>query len=256
MERKGYFIVSIHDASPAFSSELKEMVSELESHGIIPKSILAIPNYQERYNILKDDRFLSWIHSLTEKGDEIVHHGYNHLAGQGKHSSFYNYLYDRFFAKGCEEFQYLSYREAEDKIRLGKEIFHRGGIDCQGFVAPGWLMSQEAERALVAEGYRYATFIKLFRDYGRGMDVKSEVVRFISRPKLQDYLYRLYDFYLIKIKEKRGELVRVALHPSDVRFGKPFQYALRLIGQLKKDRIPVTYLDFAKTLESSPRTKN
>ncbi|MBA7690017.1 hypothetical protein ES703_98536 [subsurface metagenome] len=109
-------------------------------------------------------------------------------------------------------------------------------------------MSQEAERALVAEGYRYATFIKIFRDYGRGMDVKSEVVRFISRPKLQDYLYRLYDFYLIKIKEKREKLIRVALHPSDVRFGKPFKYALRLIGQLKKYRTPLTYLDFTKTL--------
>ncbi|TET27563.1 DUF2334 domain-containing protein [Candidatus Aerophobetes bacterium] len=248
MGREGYFIVSIHDASPAFSSELKELVSELDSHGIVPRSVLVIPNYQERYNILKDDRFLSWIQSLQEGGDEIVHHGYNHLAGEGKHSSFNNYLYDRLFAKGCGEFQYLDYREAEDKIRLGKEIFHRAGIDCQGFVAPGWLMSQEAERVLVAEGYLYATFIKIFRDYGRGRDVESEVVRFISRPKLQDYLYRLYDFYLIKIKEKREKLIRVALHPSDVRFGKPFKYALRLIGQLKKYRTPLTYLDFTKTL--------
>lgn len=248
MGREGYFIVSIHDASPAFSAELKELVSELDSCGTIPRSVLVIPNYQEKYNILKDHRFLSWIHFLQERGDEIVHHGYTHLAERGKHSSFYNYLYDRFFAKGCGEFRYLDYREAEDKIRLSKEIFHRAGINCQGFVAPGWLMSQEAERVLIAEDYRYATFIKIFRDYKRGMDVESEVVRFISRPKVQDYLYRLYDFYLIKIKEKRENLVRVALHPSDVHFGKPFKYALRLIGQLKKYRTPVTYLGFAKTL--------
>lgn len=248
MGRKGYFTVSIHDASPAFSSELREIVGELDSCGTIPKSILAIPNYRGQYDILKDQRFLSWLHSLRERGDEIVHHGYSHLAGEGKHTSFCNYLYDRFFAKGSGEFQYLSYREAENRISLSKEIFHGVGIDCQGFVAPAWLMSREAERALVAGGYRYTAFVKLFRDYGTGMDVKSEVVRFISRPQPRDYLYRLYDSYLIKIKEKRRKLIRVALHPSDVRFGKPFQFALRLIRQLRKERIPVTYLDFARTL--------
>ncbi len=251
MDKQRYLVVSIHDVSPAFTSELKEMVDELDSAGVSPRSILVVPNYQECHNIGKDDEFLNWIHSLQEQGDEIVHHGYTHLAGESHHSSPRYYLYERLFAKGCGEFQYLGYREAIQKITSGEEILHRGGMHCQGFVAPGWLMSRETARALLAKHYSYATATRQFKDYETGLNVESEVVRFVPKPRFQDYLYRQYDLYLVRIRQKKRRLARIALHPLDMRFGKPFGFALKIIRHLRNERILATYLDFARTLTSS-----
>jgi len=243
---KKYLVVSVHDVTPAFGSEIKEIVDELKIQKIDKKSILVIPNYLGRYNILKNYRFLNRLNVLKEEGNEIVLHGYEHISRNKKYSSFYGYLMGEWIAQGCAEFQNISYGEAEDKIRRGREILNCAGLICTGFVAPGWLMSKEANKAVIDEGFEYTTFVKIFRNYQDNIDIKSEVFRFVPQIRTISYLKKLYNHYLWKENFVNKKLARVAIHPQDLRIKRAFEYLLKIINRLREGRIIVTYLDFLK----------
>ncbi|MCD6083640.1 polysaccharide deacetylase family protein [Candidatus Aerophobetes bacterium] len=244
LKGKKYLVVSVHDVSPAFGGEVREIVSELKNQKIHKKSILVIPEYQGRYSILKDSEFLSWLYSLREEGDEIVQHGYEHISRNRRYGSFRDYLIGEFFAQGCAEFQNSGYEEARDKIKKGREILSQAGIICEGFIPPGWLMSPEANRAVMDEGFKYTAFIKVVRDYRNGLNVKSEVIRFVPQNRIAEYIKVLYNAYLLRGPLRDEELVRVAIHPQDVRAEKAFDYLVKIIRKLKKERVILTYVDF------------
>ncbi len=118
-----YLIVEIHDATPEFKSELTAIVSELDNLGITRRSVLVIPNYYEKNNLINDKDFVSWINGLQEKGDEIVLHGYNHVSTNHNYSSGFQKILGTKVNHGEAEFQNIGYDEAVDKIQKGKQIF-------------------------------------------------------------------------------------------------------------------------------------
>lgn len=246
--KEKYLVVSIHDVSPAFGAEIREIVSELRSQKIHKKSLLVIPNYQGKYSILKDNGFLNWLYSLREEGDEIVQHGYEHISRNRRYSSFPDYLMGEFFARGCAEFQNTNYGEARNKIKKGRRILDRAGIFCEGFIPPCWLMGREANKAVMDEGFKYTALIKILRDYEDKLDLKSEVIRFVPQNKIVKYLKRAYNAYLLRGSLRDEKLIRVAIHPQDVQAGGALKYLLKIIRELKEERILLTYLEFLKVL--------
>jgi len=246
IEKRKYLVVSVHDVTPAFDSEVREIVDELRIQEVDKKNILVIPNYHNKYNILKSDRFSGWLHSLKEKGDEIILHGYEHISRNRKYSSFYGYIMGEWVAQGCAEFQNISYEETKDRVERGRKILNCIGLICTGFVPPGWMMSKEANKAVMDKGFRYTTFTKILRDYQNNIDIRSEVVRFIPRIRAINFLKKMYNLYLLKENLVHKKLARVAIHPQDLRFKRAFEYLLKIIKELREERTIVTYLGFLK----------
>jgi len=54
-----------------------------------------------------------------------------------------------------KEFEHLDYEQAQKRIAFGKEIFENVGIPLEPlFIAPNWLISEEAEKAVTDAGFK------------------------------------------------------------------------------------------------------
>ncbi|MFH0869685.1 MAG: DUF2334 domain-containing protein [archaeon] len=244
---KKYLTVSIHDVTPKFKGELSEIVSELDQRCINSKNILVIPNHESYNDISADDNFVSWLHQLSSGGNELVQHGYEHVSRNRTYNSMGDWFMGNFFAQGSAEFQNIGYDEAREIIRRGKDIFQNAEINSKGFAAPAWLINPKSERAIIDEGFVYMPLINRFRIFSQG-DIKSEVVGFTPRP-IVDYLFRAYNKYLASAHLRKRTLARVDIHPQDM-WGKGiFDYALKIIDELRQDRELVTYSEFVKSRE-------
>ncbi len=245
-----YLVVSIHDATPKFRKELNGIISELDQRKVTPRSVLVIPNYKQKYNILFDEEFVFWLSQLKSKGDELVQHGYDHIQQTTILKNKKNYSLQEknleMYAREYAEFQNIDYNEAKRRIQKGKEIMRLAGIVPVGFVAPVWLVNPESEKAIKNEGFRYMALVNSLRIFSSSKDLESEVVGFASSPRIIDYLLRFYDLYLTKIRLINRELVQVAIHPQDLWNTKTFKYALKIIDELRNNRQLITYADFVK----------
>jgi len=238
MENK-YLVVSIHDATPNFNSQLTKIVSELDKIGVNKKSILVIPDYLGKSNISQDDKFIELLHSLQDKGNEIVQHGLEHISTNHNYSSFLEKFIGEQIAQGCGEFQNISYEEAKEKIQKGKEIFKNKGFGAVGFVAPAWLLNSESEKA-IKEDFQYTTRFSNIEFFSPYKKESSNIVVFTSGGGLINKGFEWYNQYLIKRKFKNQRIARVAIHPQDIGSGF-FQLILNAINELKKNREMVTY---------------
>ena len=245
IENEKYLVVSLHDVSPAFAPELKEICQELEIQKIEKKNFLIIPCYQGMLDISRDDYFLGWLHSQIKEGNEPVQHGHQHtLRRYNSAREYFFSLCQGFISRQCAEFRNLKKEKARKKIRAGKKILHRAGINCRGFVPPWWAMSPETNQILKEEGFDYSASLFHLMDYLKGLKIKSEVI--FSSQGWSDYWLRAYDFALVKMWSKKNNLVRIALHPFDIHRESSFLFLLKIIKDLKKNRTLTTYLNYLK----------
>lgn len=246
-------IVSVHDVTPKYSGELSEIVAELERIGVNKRSILVVPNWEEKYDLRQDDNFVSWLHDLKAKGDEIVLHGYNHKSEkrQGHYKNLLQWFMGELFAQGTAEFQNLGYLDSINKIEKGKNILVQVGLeDITGFVAPAWLTNSNVEDALKVSGFKYQIYTDFWNYVGQlskipiqnletGEVIKSREIAFDGSRALIDYGTRGLAWLLTRYKD--APLTRIAIHPQDINNARPFNYALKLIEEAKEGKELATY---------------
>jgi len=241
--KQKYLVVSIHDATPEFKTELGEIVSELDRNDILKRSVLVIPDYLGKNNLLHNDGFIDWLHQIQDKGNEIVQHGYEHVSTNKDYHSLYGKFVGERLAHGCGEFQNISREEANSKIQQGENIFNQIGIYPKGFVAPGWLLNKESEKAIKDEGFTYTTTFKNIEFFLQQRTEKSEIIVFTSGKGIINKGFEIYNNRLLKKNFKKRRIARVAIHPQDLKNPRLFEFTLDAIKQLRKERKIITYAD-------------
>lgn len=226
-------VVSVHDFSPAYVSELEEILSELEKQGVSKKSVFIIPDLMhpatgERFPLLKSKRTVDLLMNEYAKGSEFSLHGYDHAMGQG-----------------YREFKGINYEGASERISKGLLDLSLLGIVPEGFVAPFWKLSKEGEKAVKDNGFLFATFNKGIRDYSKNTFHKSKAMWYWPHNRTLDYAFRAFD-YMLAASQAGNTLARVDIHPQDVWSSRPFESALKLINILKKKREITDYAGFLK----------
>ena len=250
---KRNLIISVHDATPKYKGELTEIIRELDRLEVNKRSILVIPNLEEKYDLRKDYAFVSRLRELKNEGDEIILHGYNHESTQrkGYYKNPFQWFMGEVFARGTGEFQNLTYEEVRQKLRNGKKTFSDVGLDdVVGFVAPSWLTNKNVEKALKDEGFKYHIFTT-FMDYvgqlsmipiknlQTGEIIKSREFAFDASNAFIDYGTRGLAWLLTA--NQGTPTLRIAVHPSNIHNARLFDYILRLIKEVKKGRNIITY---------------
>jgi len=129
MEKK--LVVSIHDFSSKYYSELEEILSELDSKGVSKRSILCIPAHETKHQIEKDNKTVGLLQKEYSNGNEICVHGFDHCK-EGM---------DKMFLKG----NYLGVRVA---MLTSKKKLESIGIVAEGFVPAYWKIHPEALKAI------------------------------------------------------------------------------------------------------------
>jgi predicted deacetylase len=236
--------VELHDVTPAHEAEVRAMRDALADLGIDRLTLLVVPAFRDRaggtWDLRDHPSFADWLRGRQREGSEIVLHGLTHRAAHAP-PGLRNALVHRWFARGCEEFAHLSREEAQERLRAGRSILHACGLHGDGFIAPAWLQSDGARAALDDLCFRFTAFLGHVQPLaGDRRPIRTPALTFAAPNPMLDYGKRA---------AMRGAealalgvpLLRVALHPEDLRGARPFDHALQRLRRLLRYRRPVTY---------------
>ena len=207
-------LVSIHDVSPRFESEVDRLLERLFPYVGERLAMLVVPNHWNVAPIIPGSPFATRVRGWAERGIEIFLHGYFHR-DDAPHSTTADRVRARFMTASEGEFLGLSRREAGSRIAEGRKLIEDvTGRPIDGFVAPAWLYGSGALEALkeaaipIAEDHFRVWSPASGRPLARG-PVITWASR--SRPRLLSSL-----FAAAALRRTPMPVLRVGVHPPDV----------------------------------------
>ena len=238
-------VVSIHDVSPLTRQATERILTELEALGVQTVSLLVIPDHHCKGHLLDDPEFCAWLRDRVVKGDEVVLHGYFHRRDQRAGETFREKLTTRYYTAGEGEFFDITGADALRVVSQARQEFRKVGLDPQGFVAPAWLLSDGADRALQRLGIAYTTRIGGVFDYTTGVNHASQSLVWSSRSWVRRCASRLWNAHLFW-RLHACPLVRIGIHPPDVGHRAIWRQIKALTAKALEDRTAVTYAGYLK----------
>ena len=206
-------VVSIHDVSTVTRLMVDRMIRDLAELGVPVTSLLVIPDHHHKGRVDADPEFSAWLRDLVTKGHEAVLHGFYHLRPVKTGEGLTTRLVTRSYTAGEGEFYDLTYAEASDLLRQGRECLIGCGVETTGFIAPAWLLGMEAERAVKDAGFAYTTRIAGVMDFHRETSHASRSMVYSVRAgrRAVSLLWNEGLFHALR----GAPLLRIGLHPPD-----------------------------------------
>jgi predicted deacetylase len=244
-------VVSLHDVSPHTWDSCKRILAELQRIGISTTSLLVIPDHHGRGPVVKNAAFCGWLKNQVADGHEAVLHGYHHRREPRPAETLRDRWITAHYTAGEGEFFDLSYDAARELAARGLNEFKQIGLAPSGFIAPAWLLGQDAERAIGDLGFAYTTRIggvldlrtrQLHRSQSLCWSVRSAWRRGMSLAWNASLFRRLTD----------SPLLRIAIHPVDIDHPRIIAQIMRLAGTAVQTRAPHTYESWLAAV-ASPR---
>lgn len=275
--------VSIHDVAPATWDDCARLADAMRDVAGIPLTWLVVPYYHRGGGELA--RMEAGLERALAAGDELALHGLTHLdtapRGRGMAERFLRGAYSH---EG--EFAALDAGEAARRIQLGLDWFGARGWPVHGFVPPAWLMGEGSWQALRTFEFDYTTSFRRFyllapvqgragqsaAVQGAATSAPSTSLRMPSPqptpPALQppsllspSLVYaarnrsgRLASPLLadaLAFALARQPLIRLGLHPPDVRHPRLLRHAQATLERLLATRTAVTKAAFVQGLLTS-----
>jgi predicted deacetylase len=230
-------VVSIHDVTPVFSREVSEAVSLFEELGVNRFSLLTVPEFHGT-PIDAEGEFTDWLRGRAAAGDEIVLHGLKHVQTRRPKGLLRN-LKNAILTRGEGEFLGVPAATAGEWLDKGMAALLRLGCKPAGFVAPAWLMEGSTIEELKKRGFAYTTLRSRIIDLRNGGAIRSPALVLRGSSRTMSRLSRTYNNLRLSSARKRA-VVRLAVHPADIRFGAQAWFRTILTGALRGRR-PVTY---------------
>ena len=208
-------LVSIHDVSPRFESEVDRLLALLRPHVGDRLAMLVVPNHWAQAPIVPGSPFAGRLRGWADQGIEMFLHGYFHR-DTAAHERSSDRLRARFLTAGEGEFLGLTGAEAVERIEHGRSLVADIiGRDVDGFVAPAWLYGDGAREALencglpLAEDHWRVWSPAQQRELARG-----PVITWASRTRA-----RLASSLVAAaaLRHVPTPVLRIAVHPPDCR---------------------------------------
>ena len=149
-------VVSLHDISPLTQALCEKIMSDLQEMGISKMSLLIIPNHHGRAPVGENSSFQRWLSGKVNAGNEPVLHGYFHQRPENRADSLFSKLTTEVYTAEEGEFYDLSFDQATGLLSDGLAALAFLERKIAGFIAPAWLLSEAAERAVASLGDRRA----------------------------------------------------------------------------------------------------
>ena len=198
-------IISIHDVCPPFQKEIEIVLKELKH---IKKSLLITPCWNE-----DPSPGTNFFRTLAH--EDLVLHGLTHKAN--KKDFLGNLLL--MSKNSCKEFYGLNEIETRNKIKDASEIFEATfERKPAGFIPPMWYHNRYSVKILKDLGFAFTESEVAFMDFRHNQNTLSIPVcldfgnnKLLSRATLYGWKYIF--------KHVRQSLLRISIHPSDIRNG-------------------------------------
>ncbi|MEO7168016.1 MAG: polysaccharide deacetylase family protein [Chthoniobacterales bacterium] len=233
-------VVSIHDVAPATRSRVEKILAQLLEHEVSACSLLVVPDYHHQGRSLADPGFREWLHELEGRGHEIVIHGFFHQRVRRSEESTGAKLITRFYTADEGEFFDLGYDEALRLISEAQNDFATHGFHPQGFIAPAWLLGEEAARAALDAGLTYTTTLRTVRDFVAGRTIASQSLVYSVRSGWRRTMSLAWNRSLSR-RLAPNPLLRLGIHPPDLDHPAIWRQITTLIDEALLSRRAMTY---------------
>jgi len=233
----------LHDVAPETWPDYRPFLQEVDALGDVPVSWLVVPDFHRRNRLEDHPEFCCMLEGRLARGDELVLHGCYHADEAPPPRSPRDWFMRRIFT---HEGEFYSLDEAESARRLqqGIELFARLQWPLHGFVAPAWLLGPGARRALAKTGLTYTSdpgHLYLLPDYAV---IDAPGLVWSARSAWRRGMSRLLSEQMLN-RHRHAPVLRLGLHPVDMRHDFSRRYWLELLARLLEDgRQPVTKIDW------------
>lgn len=252
--------VSIHDVAPATWPECRRLLAAVRQVADIPLTLLVVPRFHRA--AAASAAYDAMLGELLAQGHELALHGYYHLDTAPLRGPWRERFLRTVYTEGEGEFAALDAEQARRRLELGLDWFRQRNWPVHGFVAPAWLLSEQAWRALRACPFEYTTTMCYFHCLSPGADAAPE------RPPLPRALFAPTLVYAARNGvgrslsprcarplawwQQSAPLLRLALHPRDACYPPLLRHAQQLIEDLLRSRRALTKVAFARSWRARP----
>src|SRR6516162_155 len=236
-------VVSLHDVAPCTQQITNTIISELGAHGVRVCSILVVPDYHHEGPFAKPRRIVALLRNFGTEGKENRNHGYFHERPPQTKETLRDRFVTRFYTRNEGEFYDLSYEEALLRITTARDEFRALGLKPRGFIAPAWLLGNEAEQAVRDAELEYTTRLRTVCDLRSDSTFPARTLVYSVHSCWRRVLSRSWNaalFCLLKTKP----LLRISIHPADYSQPTIWKQILGFIAATKNARTPTTYQDW------------
>jgi predicted deacetylase len=239
-------VVCVHDVSPRHWDRLERIHEFLEALGVGGRySMLVVPDFWREWPLRDHPEFCAWLRARQSEGVEMLLHGYTHR-DETEHSSARARLAARTMTAREGEFYGLTHGEALDRIADGRALLEDIlGAEVDGFVAPAWLYSDGARRALRDLGFRVAEdHLSVWRPDTGETVLRGPVVSYASRDRRR-IVGSLAWSRTASVALAPVRTVRHAIHPHDFDVNVLISEIRRSLAGFLQKRSPTSYRELA-----------
>lgn len=237
--------VSIHDVAPATWKDCERLARAIGEVADIPLTWLVVPRYHGATGNLP--AMEAWLGQALARGHELALHGYTHLDTEAAGASLRSRFLRGVYTQREGEFAALAAGAARRRIQRGLDWFGERGWPVSGFVPPAWLMSEGAWEALKTFPFAYTTSFTRFHLLAQGSSVFSPSLVYAARNRAGRIFSPLAAAAGAALLA-RAPVVRLSLHPPDVRHPRLLRHAQGLAERLLGTRTAVTKAGAASLL--------
>ena len=236
-------VVSLHDVAPCTQQITRTIISELSAHGVRVCSILVVPDYHHEGPFGKHPEFVTWLRTLEADGHEVVIHGYFHERPPRTNETLRDKFMTRFYTRNEGEFYDLGYDEALRRITTARDQFHALGLKPRGFIAPAWLLGNEAEQAVRDAELEYTTRLRTIFDLRSESIFSARTLVYSVQNNWRRAVSRGWNAALFRLL-KTKPLLWISIHPPDYSQPAIWKQILTFIAAAKNVRTATTYQDW------------
>jgi uncharacterized protein len=238
-----FVVVSLHDVTPRTRQIASTIISELSAHGVRVCSVLVVPDYHHEGPFANHREFVTWLRALEADGHEVVIHGYFHERPPQTKESLRDKFMTRFYTQNEGEFYDLGYEEALRRITTARDQFRALGLNPRGFIAPAWLLGNEAEQAVRDAELEYTTRLRTVCDLRSESVFPARTLVYSVHNKWRRALSRSWNAALFRLLKSKP-LLRISIHPPDYSQPTVWKQILGFIAATKSARTATTYQDW------------
>ena len=238
-------LASIHDVGPRSECEVDALLERLSGHLGGPRlAMLVVPDHWGEAPLTLGTPFATRLRGWAEAGVEMFVHGWFHRDTSEHHGI--AALKAKHMTASEGEFLGLDHVTALDRMTRGKALVEDIiGRPAAGFIAPAWLYSDGALKALGEAGFALAG------NHGRGWSpierdrglTRGPGITWASRTNARQ-LSSLAAAAVLRHLLQPAKVVRVAVHPGDAHVPRLLESIDRTFRAFTRGgRVPSRYAD-------------
>lgn len=239
-------VVSLHDVSPRTRPTFETMLAELATLGVDRCSLLVIPDHHGQGRFRDDPGFCRWLEGLAAGGHELVAHGYFHRRERRQAESPWARWITRVYT--ADEGEFFDLPEAQAAELLGRTQADFATLNAPapvGFIAPAWLLGEEAARAVRAAGFEYTTRLTQVEDFRTGETIPARSMVYSCRNAWRRAASLAWNGSLAR-RLRSSPLARLSLHPPDLACPAIWSQVRGIVRDALSGREPLTYADWLR----------